>query len=354
MKILFLTTKNQESQGDYLELTILLGLKAILGNNVIDIPKKKIIYGDFSKSAKNQLHGKGFTLLSEKIEDLDIKRDEKSILEIKFDAIIIGCGHLYGEQFNLNELNKITKNIWILDGHDLYGNAKRKIYHNKECVIGIQYNRSFKRELVENPFKFNQVYPTGFGIPESKICEINLLSKTQLFQQTAPDYALFRIQNDLGGSKHHKFTIEKKYYMDISNSWFGLTCKKGGWDCLRHYEILAAGSLLLFRDYKYKPKNCSPQNLPCISYSTIEELYEVIERLLPNGKPSLEYFEILSKQRQWLLNFGTVKARADFIIHNITQNKNENNPVLFYSNFFIDSYSSFIFYFNFFKNYKIF
>ena len=32
---------------------------------------------------------------------------------------------------------------------------------------------------------------------------------------------------------------ESDYYKDYQRSYFAITCKKGGWDCLRHYEILA-------------------------------------------------------------------------------------------------------------------
>ena len=52
MKILFITTKNPEHQGDYLELSILHGLKSLMGKDLIDLPRKKILYGDFSEAKK--------------------------------------------------------------------------------------------------------------------------------------------------------------------------------------------------------------------------------------------------------------------------------------------------------------
>jgi hypothetical protein len=334
MNILFLTTNSLDSQGDYLELTILIGLKELCGDRIIDFPKKKIIYGDFSLSEKNKLHGKGFTLLSKPLLD-NFKENSISSLG-KIDAIIIGCGHQYGESFDVSELKTISDNIWVLDGHDLYGNAKRKINYRGEELIGIQFFRSFKRELVEPYFQSAEVYPTGFGIPISQIREINLSNKVQLFQSTAPDSSLFKTQNDLGGINHHKFSNEEEYFNDISISWFGLSCKKGGWDCLRHYEILACGTLLLFRDYDEKPKYCSPQFLPCISYSSKEELFEIINKLLPNGVPSLEYFKLLKKQREWLLSHGTTKARAEFVLNVVNSNGELKFDDLNYFNYFVD------------------
>lgn len=52
MKILFVTTRNPNKQGDYLELSILHGLRKVLGENCVDYPKKKIMYHDFSETQK--------------------------------------------------------------------------------------------------------------------------------------------------------------------------------------------------------------------------------------------------------------------------------------------------------------
>ena len=135
--------------------------------------------------------------------------------------------------------------------------------------------------------------------------------------------ALFKKQTDLGGTKnHHIFKSENDYYDDISNSWFGISSKKGGWDALRHYEIIAAGALLLFRDYNKKPKLCSPQDLPCFSYSTKKELLSLIDTLIVDNKPSIKYEEMLEKQRYWLVENGTTIARAKNIIKVLSNYKN--------------------------------
>ena len=54
MKILFITTKNKNFQGDYLELTILNGLRKILGDNFIDFPRKKISYHDWAHCCREE------------------------------------------------------------------------------------------------------------------------------------------------------------------------------------------------------------------------------------------------------------------------------------------------------------
>ena len=46
----------------------------------------------------------------------------------------------------------------------------------------------------------------------------------------------------------YTFTEEDEYYKDYNTSLFGLTWKKLGWDCFRHYEILFSNSLPIFPD----------------------------------------------------------------------------------------------------------
>jgi len=311
MKILFITTKNINVQGDYFELTILNGLKEILGKNCYDFPRKDIIYHDFSKVKKENLHGQGFTLLNKPIID-DIQR-KKDFKKNEFDFVLYGCGHAYGEEVFVDEFDKLSRyGSWVLDGHDLYGEANKKIIYKGEEVISTQFENSFKRELI---VKEDNVYPSGFGIPEHMIRPINLKNKKQLFQKSYPKFAFFETPTDLGGSKkHHIFSNEELYYDDLHKSWFGLSCKKGGWDSLRNYEIIAAGTLLLYRDYNDKPKLCSPHDLPCINYSTKKQLKKIVNKLIINNTPTKEYLRILNSQREWLYRYGTTKSRAANIL----------------------------------------
>ena len=315
MKLLFITTQNPSPQNDFLEVSILHGLRSIIGSDCIDYPRKKIMYHDFTDSPKEQLHGKGFNLSSTPLEEIG----DRDIFNQKFDAVVYGDGHMYGEPPNLAEINELAQgNVWIIDGHDLYGNAPIKKEHEGEIIIGNQYKNCFKRELI---FNEPTVYPTGFGIPRDKIREINLTRKDQLHQKTAPSISLFQPNSEMGGgAEHHSFNSEEEYYNDLGRSWFGLTCKKGGWDCFRHYEILAAGTLLLFRDYKKKPPNCSPQNLPCHSYSTTEELESLLTTLVIDNKPTPEYLKMLESQRKWLHKTGTTEARALQLLNTLQEN----------------------------------
>jgi hypothetical protein len=88
---------------------------------------------------------------------------------------------------------------------------------------------------------------------------------------------------------------------------------------LRHYEIIAAGSVLLFKDYDLKPPKCSPQDLPCLTYSSPEDLENITNRLIIDGKPTFEYRDLLFRQREWLFSTGTTEARALKILKTINE-----------------------------------
>jgi hypothetical protein len=85
----------------------------------------------------------------------------------------------------------------------------------------------------------------GFSIPESKIIEA-LPRKTKQFAHIVP-----------GDLSTYIFHDEESYYKDYQTSVFGRTCKKEGWDCMRHYEILANGCIPWFTDID----KCPPQTM---------------------------------------------------------------------------------------------
>lgn len=87
------------------------------------------------------------------------------------------------------------------------------------------------------------VFPISFSIPECKIINHNP-EKTKKIATVDPR-----------DTSSYIFKTETEYYKDYQKSVYGKTCKKGGWDCLRHYEILANGCIPLFEDLESCPKN---------------------------------------------------------------------------------------------------
>lgn len=78
----------------------------------------------------------------------------------------------------------------------------------------------------------NPIYPIEFSIFEEKIVTIPPAKRNIS--------AIF-----LPG-KNNIYEIESAYYNAYKESIFAFTCKKAGWDCMRHYEILACGTIPYF------------------------------------------------------------------------------------------------------------
>ena len=87
-------------------------------------------------------------------------------------------------------------------------------------------------------------YPINFSIPKEKICELNDAVKTKLLSHLIP-----------GNVNTYVYNNEEAYYNEYRTSYFAITKLKGGWDCMRHYEILANGCIPYFIDIERCPSN---------------------------------------------------------------------------------------------------
>ena len=148
-------------------------------------------------------------------------------------------------------------------------------------------------------------YPLQFSIPEIKIvCTIPEKDK---------DFA-FIIPGDL---RTYIYQQESDYYKDYQRSYFAITCCKGGWDCMRHYEILANGCIPYFLDLDkcnpntmyFLPKDLIKEamNLPGISYLKIDHA----------KFDKVRYYEILNKLLEHTKQYLTTKNMAQYILNTI-------------------------------------
>jgi hypothetical protein len=80
------------------------------------------------------------------------------------------------------------------------------------------------------------VYPITFSIPEEKVVA-DIQPKTKLLSSLIP-----------GKLSTYIYENEADYYDEYRQSVFATTTKKAGWDCMRHYEILANGCIPYFPD----------------------------------------------------------------------------------------------------------
>jgi len=86
------------------------------------------------------------------------------------------------------------------------------------------------------------LFPISFSIPKEKICE-NYNVKTKILSSLIP-----------GDLSTYIYNTEEEYYNEYKTSYFAITTKKAGWDCMRHYEIMAAYSVPSFLNLEKCPE----------------------------------------------------------------------------------------------------
>jgi len=235
-------------QQDYLSDGIFHGLKK-LGEEVVDAPRLWYMYSsEFQNNdIKQQLYGRGFTLyglLNSEEDNVDRTDISNKIINQYYDIVIVARLDLSTPYLDLILEHYPASRIIVLDGWDGInyphdpGIASICHFNNTELVRNIE-NKSiyFKRELSE-PRK--NVYSIPFSFPKEKIRPRTV--KCKPFSHIDP--------RDITSYIHYD---ENSYYNDYGGALFGVTMKKVGWDCLRHYEILGIRCVPHFIDIDQCP-----------------------------------------------------------------------------------------------------
>jgi hypothetical protein len=221
----------------------------------------------------------------------------------------------------------------ILDGSDdsfLFGNEGffwKRIYY---WFIPKPQNNFiyFKREFIHNEIiraKYFKLIPNwislilpqnknirkiSFSFPLSKIIT-EMPNKIKLFATHIVDTEVSQyINND--SKSQYVFDNEQDYYNDIRSSKYGITTKRAGWDCLRHYEIAANAAVICFRDLDRKPKDCAPHGLVpgynCISYSNYNDLMNQIDNIDEDN-----YSILQANSMKWINCKSTINIAKEFL-----------------------------------------
>jgi hypothetical protein len=184
-----------------------------------------------------ELYGKGHTVFAKlqtsMIKTIKIEQFgsiQEKIKNKSFDKIIYSSIWRNSDHIDLATSKYEPNNIVVLDGED----------HSQVLNIATKVTY-YKRELEQpfdricNPISFT--YPSYFN---PKV-ESNRKKKFLL----APCVP--------GLMESYIFDTESSYYQQYSNSYFAITKKKAGWDCMRHYEIIKSGCIPYFPDIHFKP-----------------------------------------------------------------------------------------------------
>ena len=153
----------------------------------------------------------------------------------------------------------------------------------------------FKRELIHNN---ERLFPISFCIPTSKVNFVKT-NKTRIKAFCDPrDKSTYIYKN------------EKDYYRGYQEARFGQTMKKAGWDCMRHYEIMANGCIPAFiqlRDCPQQTMTSFPKQL-CL---------KVLEEHSNGMDPVYIYEEYAERFEKHLVEHNTTKAEATKFINTL-------------------------------------
>lgn len=253
MKILYLTKGDHV---DYQDDCLFIGLRELFGADVVDFNKREHSYQAFDEQKAKNLYGMGMSV-SKILPDLEVDRTDitNKIKNRYFDYIV------YGSIWRCNDyINKILQyypknQIIAVDGED-------ETNIHKCFDLGILY---FKREL---QFKHERLFPISFAMPTNK--GFFNKDKTKAFSFITPLNRQTYIYNN-----------EKDYYKDYQDAQFGVTLKKAGWDCMRHYEIMSNGCIPYFINIEkcpestmtHFPKTLCKQVNDSFKHLTSEQIY---------------------------------------------------------------------------------
>lgn len=241
MKILLLNSnKGPDYQADLFISEIIYSQKYEIHTNHLP----NYLFRSFPK--EENIYGRGFTVFKKLNDDLkesiNVLSDDKIQVQVNenfFDLIIYTSIWRYFENLDFILQKYSKEKIIAIDGEDF-----------QEVANVAPLVRYFKRELTStyehicNPISFS--FPSYFQAKSNTTFE-----NKSIF--LAPCHPGFR--------NTYKFNLEEDYYDQYSSSLFATTTKKAGWDCMRHYEIIAAGCIPFFPDIEKKP-NCTMKNYP--------------------------------------------------------------------------------------------
>lgn len=174
------------------------------------------------------------------------------------------------------------KDIILIDGDD----------HELVLESVVDNGIYFKREIY---FERKDIKPIAMAIPDSMIQLDFKPNKSKYFATVYP-----------GRPETYVFKTEQSYYEDYQKSYFGVTFKKGGWDCLRHYEIIGNKCIPYFIGLEDCPKN--------ILYNWPKKLLLKTNEYAKSCIYPLEYDELLEELYSYAKQNMTTSILANYVI----------------------------------------
>jgi hypothetical protein len=271
------------------------------------------------------LYGRGFTLYG-LLSDLAPERPVSlaDALRRRWRLVIFGTPWHDLTAIRLFRRYQPRTHLVIIDGSDsenLWPWTREALRNARNWPLASDHivpATVFKRELTQHTLRphgipvtrrghLRGIRPISFAIPESKIAR-RPVEKTKDFATHIVDPEVAQL---ISAPTTYAFEQERDYYRDLQRSRFGITTKRSGWDCLRHYEIAANGTVPCFRHLDRKPATCAPHGLDqtnCVSYQTPADLLAQVRAL-----DERRYAALREGARRWAEGNTTVALADRFL-----------------------------------------
>jgi hypothetical protein len=255
VRVLYLT----EAAPDYLSDDLLYGLRGLLGPDVVDVPRKDVLYRDSPlRSSPDRLYGRGFHCFG--LDDLPVDRTDL--------AAKIRAGH-----FDL----VVNSSAWRI---------RCPLHPRLIAVDGEDHGRLAPRYAGRVPVYFKRelsapragLLPIQFALPDF-LRDDTALTRVKRF------HASFRPTSDIRRrlsevmTPRYSFATWREYVRDIKESWFAVSPRGAGYDCQRHYEIMGNAVLCIFLDdgapAMLRDSFVDGEN--CLTFSGVDELLRKVE-----------------------------------------------------------------------------
>ncbi len=308
------------------------GLHELNDVTVYTLNDQPYMFSDYPSEKRASLYGMGFTIATQidpQKKSNQTKKDvEECIKNHFYDCIIYGSIHRCLDLWDIVREYYSREQIICVDGEDwIYPYApkddirKARFYH----LIGTLLNRKqytlwydelksiedkqvttldkclgqsivFKRELSKKYYP--EINPISFAIPEKLVLKEIPIKNVRL-AHIIP-----------GKLDTYIYKTEDAYFRGYQDAYWGVTFKKAGWDCMRHYEILANGCIPYFPDIDNCPNEIMvPFPKQIIKYTNL--LYE--NNVLGGWEVDYYIKQLIDYTRTYL----TTKALANYVLSSI-------------------------------------
>ena len=195
----------------------------------------------------------------------------------------------------------------------IYMNQNQDLKEIENTDVLIYVNPLTHKEVYNLNVNSNEnIYPFSFYIPDE--CIVNEIPiKSRLLASLIP-----------GDSKTYIFQGKEKEYNEMyQKSRFAITKKKGGWDCLRHYEILMNGCIPLFENLD----NCPKYTLTTYPKHLNDYAYNLYNNWIENEEYINKYNDLCTKFIKHTKENCSISAQTEYFLKNI-KNQNEIKNIL--------------------------